>query len=53
MMQKEAGLKVSKFKEYVLLSEETDDASFKFTLIESFYSTNVVHCFFKCVELDL
>lgn len=36
-----------------MLSEETDNASFKFTLIESFYSTDVVHCFFKYVELDL
>lgn len=53
MTQKEAGQKISKLKYWVVISEETDNSGFKFALIESFYSTDVVHCLFNYAELDL
>lgn len=46
MTQIGARLKVSKLKRVALL-KGTNNASFKLTLIESFYSTDVVHCLFK------
>lgn len=49
MTQKEAGPKISKLK-YCRDVGETYNASFKFALVESFYSSDVVHCLFN--ELD-
>lgn len=44
-MQKVAGQEVSKLKRSrSAIPRETDDTSFEFALIESLYSTDVVHC---------